>query len=147
MTYSHLGSTGDRIVELMIALARCSNRQPIVVAGARSVELASELSRRGFVRVASTASCGLPAGQYDVALVDWRRRTLRALETRLDSFVDFLSPEGLLVIWTDPQKSAVRQGLCSKLEQRGLVIEDSAVREYGSAVSARRREVQIPKAA
>jgi hypothetical protein len=147
MTYSHLGSTGDRIVELMIALARCSNRQPIIVAGARSVELASELSRRGFVRVASTASCGLPAGQYDVALVDWRRRTLRALETRLDSFVDFLSPEGLLVIWTDPQKSAVRQGLCSKLEQRGLVIEDSAVREYGSAVSARRREVQIPKAA
>jgi hypothetical protein len=147
MTYSHLGSTGDRIVELMIALARCSNRQPIIVAGARSVELASELSRRGFVRVASTASCGLPAGQYDVALVDWRRRTLRALETRLDWFVDFLSPEGLLVIWTDPQKPAVRQGLCSKLEQRGLVIEDSAVREYGSAVSARRREVQIPRAA
>jgi hypothetical protein len=148
MTRSHLAPTCDRIIEPMIALARCSNPQRILVAGSKSVELASELNRRGFVRVASTANCGLRAEQYDVALVDWRRRPLRTLESTLDWLVDFLTPEGLLVIWIDPQKPAVRQGLCSRLERRGFVIEDSAVHEHGSAVSARRREVRpIRKAA
>jgi hypothetical protein len=148
MTRSHLGPTCDRIVEPMLALARCSNPQRILLAGSKSFELASELSSRGFVRVASTANCGRPSRQYDVALVDWRRRPLRALETTLDWLVDFLTPEGLLVIWIDPQKPAVRQGLCSRLEVRGFVIEDKAVHEHGSAVSARRREVRpIGKAA
>jgi hypothetical protein len=148
MTRPHLAPTCDRIVEPMIALARCSNPQRILVAGSKSFELASELSRRGFVRVASTANCGRPAGQYDVALVDWRRRPLRALETTLDWLVDFLAPDGLLVIWIDPQKPAVRQGLCSRLEGRAFVIEDTAVHEYGSAVSARLREMRpIRKAA
>jgi hypothetical protein len=98
--------------------------------------------------VASTANSGRAAGQYDVALVDWRRRTFKTLETTLDWLVDFLGPEGLLVIWIDPQKPAVRQDLYSGLEQRGFVIEDRAIHEYGAAVSARRREVNpIPKAA
>lgn len=43
-----------------------------------------ELHRRGYVRAAATANCGLPAGQYDVALVDWRRRTFKTLEIALD---------------------------------------------------------------
>ena len=51
-----------------------------------------ELHRRGYIRVATTANCGLPAGQYDVALVDWRQRSIKALETTLDWLVDFLSP-------------------------------------------------------
>jgi hypothetical protein len=38
-----------------------------------------ELQRRGYVRAAATANCGHPAGQYDVALVDWRRRTFKTL--------------------------------------------------------------------
>jgi hypothetical protein len=58
----------------MIALARCSKLQRVIVAGSKSVELASELNRRGYVRVASTANSDRAAGQYDVALVDWRRK-------------------------------------------------------------------------
>lgn len=141
-------SSGDRVVEPMIALARCSKLQRIIVAGRKSVEIASELNQRGFVRVSSTANCGHPHGQYDVALVDWRRRTFKALEATLEWLVDFLSPEGLLVIWIDPQKPAVRQDLYSGLERRGFFLEDSAVHEYGSAVSARRCAVRpLPEAA
>ena len=75
----------------MVALAGCSKQHRIVVAGARAVELMLELQHRGYVRAAATANCGHPAGQYDVALVDWRRRTFKTLEVALDWLVDLLS--------------------------------------------------------
>jgi hypothetical protein len=61
MTTSHATPAGDRIVEPMIALARCSKQHRIVVAGSRGVELMLELQRRGYVRTAATANCGQPA--------------------------------------------------------------------------------------
>jgi hypothetical protein len=79
----------------MIALAQCSKLQRIIVAGEKSIELMFELERRGYARVASTANCGQPAEQYEVALIDWRRRTFRSLETTLDWLVDFLRPDGV----------------------------------------------------
>jgi hypothetical protein len=146
--YSHSFQSGDRIVEPMISLTHCSPPQRILVAGAKSVELAFELNRRGFSGVASTANCGRAKAQYDIALVDWRKRNFKALETTLDWLVDFLTPEGLLAIWLDPQKPSSRQDLCSKLERRGFRIEDIAVHDFGAAVSARRRDVKpLPKAA
>jgi hypothetical protein len=48
MTRSHSVSTGDRILEAMIALAACSKQQRIVVAGSKSIEFTSELNQRGF---------------------------------------------------------------------------------------------------
>jgi hypothetical protein len=141
-------AAGERVVEPMIALARCSKLQPVIVAGSKRAELMSVLHRRGHVRVATTANCGHPAGQYDVALVDWRQRTFKSLETTLDWLVGYLSPAGVLVVWVDPLKPAARQDLHSALERRGFAIEAGTVHDYGSAVSARRREMKpIPKAA
>jgi len=137
---AHPASEGDRILEPMIALARCSNLHRIVVAGANSVELMFDLHRRGYARAAGTAYCGRPAGQYDVALVDWRRRTLKELETTLDWLVDYVCAVGVLVVWVDPQKPATIQTLRSALERRGFVVEAATVREDGCAVSARRRD-------
>jgi hypothetical protein len=88
----------------MIALAGCSKQHRIVVAGSKAVELMLELHRRGYARAAATANCGHPAGQYGVALVDWRRRTFKTLEVALDWLVEFLSPAGVLVVWVDPQR-------------------------------------------
>jgi hypothetical protein len=141
MTLSRTATAGDRIIEPMIELARCSKQQRIVVAGAKSVELTLELNHRGFLNVAGMANCGVPAGQYDVALVDWRRRTLLALETALDRLVKFLNPAGLLVVWVDPQKATANDALRAALERRGFVIEAGTVHECGSAFSGRRREI------
>src|ERR1700756_654582 len=99
MTSSRAAPAGDRIIEPMIALACCSTQHRIVTAGSRAVELMLELHRRGFARAAATANCGNPSGQYDVALVDWRRRTFRALEIALDRMGAFLGPRGVLVLW------------------------------------------------
>jgi hypothetical protein len=148
MTASRATPTGDRIIEPMIALASCSKQHRIVIAGSKSIELMLELHRRGYVHAAATANCGHPASQYDVALVDWRRRTSKALETALDWLVEFLSPGGMLVVWVDPQKAAANETLRSSLEKRGFVIEAGTVHECGCAVSARRREINpIRKAA
>jgi hypothetical protein len=103
MIHSHLAVAGDRIIEPMLDLARCSNLNRIIVAGANSAALMFELHRRGYVHVATTANCGLPAGQYDVALVDWRERSIKALDATLDWLLDFLSPAGGLVVWVDPR--------------------------------------------
>jgi hypothetical protein len=132
----------------MIALACCSKQHRIVVAGSRGVELMLELQRRGYVRTAATANCGQPAGQYDVALVDWRRRTSKSLEVALDWLVDFLGSSGVLVVWVDPQKATANEALRQSLERRGFVIEAGTVHDCGCAVSARRREMNpIRKAA
>ena len=146
MTTSHATPAGDRIIEPMIALAGCSKQHRIVVAGSKGVEL--ELQRCGYVRTAATANCGHPAGQYDVALVDWRRRTFKTLEVALDWLVDFLSPAGVLVVWVDPQKATANEALRQSLEQRGFMIEGGTVHDCGCAVSARRREMNpVRKAA
>ena len=75
-------ATGDRISEPMIALGGCSTQHRIVVAGSKSIEMMLELQRRGYLRAAATANCGRPTGQYDVALVYWRRRSFNARRRR-----------------------------------------------------------------
>jgi len=131
-------AAGDRIVEPMIALAGCSSQHRIIVAGAKSMELMLELRRRGYAGAAATGNCGRSAGQYDVALVDWRRRPLRALEPTLDWLVHFLGARAVLVVWVDAQKPAANQGLRALLEKRGFVIEQGIVHDCGCALSARR---------
>jgi hypothetical protein len=141
-------TTGDRIIDPMIALAGCSTRQRIVVAGSRSMELMLELHRRGYLLAAATGNCGRPAGQYDVGLVDWRRRTLHALETTMDWLVNFLRPGAVLVVWVDAQKPAANESLRASVEKRGFVIVNGTVHECGCALSAQRLQTYpIQKAA
>ena len=141
-------TTGDRIIDPMIALAGCSTRQRIVVAGSKSMELTLELHRRGYLLAAAAGNCGRPTGQYDVALVDWRRRTLHALETTMDWLVNFLSPRAALVVWVDAQKPAANESLRALVSKRGFVIMRGTVHECGCALLARRSQAYpVQKAA
>ncbi|WP_424628658.1 hypothetical protein [Bradyrhizobium sp. SYSU BS000235] len=130
----------DRVIEPMIALAKCSQQDQILIAGAKAIELMLDMHWRGYVHAAATANCGRPAGQYDVTLVDWRRRPFRTLEQTLDWLLNYLNPRGTLLIWVDPQKPAAIQNIHLALEKRGLVVEADMIHECGCAVSARRRE-------
>ena len=146
--YSAQIATGDRIVDPMIALAGCSKRQRIVVAGSKSMELMLELHRRGYLLTAAAGNCGRPTGQYEVALVDWRRRTLHALEPTMDWLMNFLSPHAVLVVWVDAQKPAASESLRASVAKRGFVIVRSTVHECGCALLARRSQTYpIRKAA
>ena len=138
MIQSRLTPSSERIIEPMLGLARCSKHHRIIVAGSQRSELMFDLHRRGYGRVATTTTCGLPDGQYDVALVDWRQHSINALETTLDWLVHFLTPSGVLVAWLDPQERAGNRTLRAMLEEHGLVVEAGTVRDHGSAVAARR---------
>ena len=142
MNQSNLTPVDHRILGKMIALSSCSKLHRILIAGSKSVELMLELERGGYGHVAATANCGRPAQQYDVVFVDWRRRTLSALEATLDWLTDCVSPEGVLVVWADPQNPTARDNLRHAIESRRFVVEAASVGEDGSAISARRRDVR-----
>ena len=97
-----------------------------------------ELHRRGYNRVATTANCGLPRGQYDVALVEWQLHSIKALETTLDWLVHFLAPSSVLVIWIDAGESTNQRKLGSILEKLGFRLEAGTRCEGGFAIAARR---------
>ena len=132
---------GDRIIDPMIELGGCLTQHRILLAGLKSMELSIELQRRGYVHAASSGNCGRPAGQYDVALIDWRRRTLRELETTLDWVGKFLRPTATLVVWVDALKPAAYESLQASIEKRGYMIERGTVHDCGCALVARLRQV------
>src|SRR5262245_2746546 len=115
--------TSERIVGTMIELARCSKGQRILVAGCNAPHRLFDLHRRGFNRVATTAICGLPCGQYDAAFVEWQASSIKALESTLDWLVHFLAPGGVLAIWVEPCAQTDHRKLVSALERLGFLVE------------------------
>src|SRR5262249_22828487 len=99
MIHSRLTPFDESIVEPMLALARCSKQQRIIVAGANSAQLMFELHRQGYTRVVTTRHSGLPRGQCDVALVDWRGHSIKTLEAAFDWLGRLLSPPGGVGGW------------------------------------------------
>ena len=138
MTRFHPTHSGERITESLVELARCSKLHRIVVAGAKGAEVMFALHRRGYIRVATTGTCGLPHGQYDVALVDWEGQSIKALDTTLDWLVHFLASSAVLAVWVDSREGGVNRKLKSMLERLGFRIEAGTHCEHGVAVSARR---------
>jgi hypothetical protein len=138
---------GGSILATMIDLARCTTRHRIILAGAAVPQRLLELHRRGYRRVAATATCGLPRGQYDVAMVDWQLHSITALEATLDWLVHFLCPAGVLVIWIDAEESSRQRKLRLMLEKLGFQVEVGTRCDAGIAISALRRDARFAIAA
>jgi hypothetical protein len=130
---------GERLIESLVELARCSRLHRIIVAGANAPQHMFDLHSRGYNRVATTTTCGLPRGQYHVALVDWQH-SIKALETTLDWLVHFLAPSAVLVIRIESNDRAGNRKLVAALERLGFQIEAGTRCQQGTAVSARRRD-------
>ena len=63
-------STSDleEVVDTMIALTRLSKLHRAIIAGNDSMELYLVLRRRGFIRIATPATCRVPKGLHAVGL-------------------------------------------------------------------------------
>jgi hypothetical protein len=129
----------ERIIDSMVELARCVKSHRIIVAGAAAPELMLSLHCRRYGRVVTLATCGLPHGQYAVALIDWQGRSIKALETTLDWLVQYLASSAVLVIWLDSRERSAHRKLASILDRLGFHVEVGALCEHGFAVSASRR--------
>jgi hypothetical protein len=126
----------ERIVKTLVEIARATKSHRIIVAGSSCSEVFLELHRLGYSRVATTKTCRIPYAQYDIALLAWRKHSIKALTTTLDWLVHFLSPTGVLVIWIDTALGSRR--LRSAIERLGFRVETGVGCENGFATSARR---------
>jgi hypothetical protein len=140
MISSNANPPCERTVEAMIEFGHCSKRQRIIVSGPTRSQLMFELHRRGYRRVATTATSGLPQGQYDAALVDWGDQSLKSLETTLNWLVHFLDAAAVLVVRLDSRRRGVSRKLESLLEWLGFRVEARGRGGHGVVVSSRRRD-------
>jgi hypothetical protein len=130
-----------RIVSGLVELARAKKTNRLLVTGDATAEMLAELHWRGFASVFSTKTCGLPRGQFDLALIAWRDHSIKALEATLEWLVHFLSPTGVLVIWVRSVELGAQQKLKMALDRLGFRIESGSQVENGIAVCARRLEI------
>jgi hypothetical protein len=140
MTQVNSTPSRGRVTETLIELARCSKLHRIIVAGPKSPELMFELHRRGYNRVTTTTTCGLPQGQYHVALINWQGHSVKALETTLDWLVNFLEPSSVLVIRIEAPERGASRKLETVLGRLGFRVEVGTRCEHALAVSARRHD-------
>lgn len=133
-------AAAGRILDTMIELARCSREHRIILTGHRESERIFDWRRRGYDRAVTVATSRLPHGQYDVACVEWRHHSVKALEATLDWFVHFLSPAGVLVLWIDDAIDTApgRRHLRAAVDRFGFRVEVETRCGSGLAISARR---------
>src|ERR1039458_224542 len=92
MGQPHCGSNREQVTDTMIELTRLSNLHRAIVAGSDSLELYLALRRRGFIRVAPTATCRIPRAQHAVGLITGQN-SLEAIEAALAQILPFRSEE------------------------------------------------------
>jgi hypothetical protein len=138
MGQPHSVSNREQVVDTMIDLTRLSNLHRAIVAGHDSMELYLALRRRGFVRVATTATCRIPRRQHAVGLITGQN-SLSAIETALEQISQFLSPSAAIAVLIDSRESGFCLKIRTRLEQMGFRIEAGVRCQQGLVLSAYRQ--------
>jgi hypothetical protein len=138
MVQLHSIPNREQVIDTMIGLTRLSNLHRTIVAGSDSLELYLALRRRGFVRVATTATCRIPKGQHAVGLITGQN-SLRAIDAALAEISQFLSASAAIAVLIDSRESSFCLRIRTKLEQMGFRIEAGVRCEQGLVLSAYRQ--------
>ena len=138
MGQPHSVSNREQIVDTMIELTRLSNLHRAIVAGSDSLELYLALRRRGFIRVATTATCRIPKGQHAIGLITGQN-SLQAIEASLAQILQFLSTSAAVAVLIDSRESGFCLKIRTKLEQMGFRIEAGVRCQQGLVLSAYRQ--------
>ena len=138
MGQPHSVSNREQVVDTMIDLTRLSNLHRAIVAGSDSLELYLALRRRGFIRVATTATCRIPKRQHAIGLITGQN-SLSAIEAALTQISQFLSPSAAIAVLIDSRESGVCLKIRARLEQMGFRIEAGVRCQQGLVLSAYRQ--------
>ena len=133
----HSVSSREQVVDTMIGLTRLSGLHRIIVAGHDGLELQLALRRRGFVRVASAATCRLAKRQHAVGLIA-DRNSLAAIEAALAEISPFLSTNAAIAVLIETRDSGICLKVRARLEQMGFRIEAGVRCQQGLVLSAYR---------
>jgi hypothetical protein len=139
MDQPHSGSDRGRVVDTMIELTRLSSLHRAIVAGSDSVELYLALRRRGFIRVATPATCRSPRRQHAVGLIAGQN-SLAGIEAALVQISQFLCASAAIAVLIDSRESGVCLKVRSRLEQMGFRIEAGVRCPQGLVLSAYRQD-------
>ncbi len=129
----------EQVVDTMIALTRLSNLHRAIAAGGDSMDLYLSLRRRGFVRIATPATCPLPRRQHAVGLITGAN-SLAAVEAALAHISQFLGASATLAILIGSREGTFCLKIQKKLEQLGFRIEAGVRCHDGLVLSAYRQE-------
>jgi hypothetical protein len=126
----------EQVIDIMIELTRLSKQHRAILAGSDSLEL--YLRRRGFNRVATTATCRIPKGQHAVGLITGQN-SLQAIEAALTKISQFLSASAAVAVLIDSPEGGSCLKIRGKLEQMGFRIEAGVRCQQGLVLSAYRQ--------
>jgi hypothetical protein len=129
----------EQVIDTMIGLTRLSNLHRAIVAGSDSAELYLALRRRGFLRVATTATCRMANGQHTVALVS-ARPSHSPIEAALMQVSHFLAATAAVAVFIDSRDGDHSLRVRRTLEQMGFRIEAGVRCPQGLVLSAYRRD-------
>jgi hypothetical protein len=132
------GPDREQVVDTMIELTRLSKLHRAIVAGGDSLEMYLALRRRGFIRVATAATCRIPRGQHSVGLITGQN-SFQAIETALAEILQFLCTSAAVAILIDSRESGFCLKIRTKLEQMGFRIEAGVRCPQGLVLSAVRQ--------
>lgn len=138
MVQPHSVSNREQVVDTMIELTRLSNLHRAIIAGSDSMELYLALRRRGFIRVATTATCRIARGQHGVGLITGQN-SLQAIEAALAQMSQFLSANAAIAVQIDSRESGFSLKIRTRLEQMGFRIEAGVRCQQGLVLSAYRQ--------
>jgi hypothetical protein len=138
MVQLHSVPNQQQVTDTMIGLTRLSNLHRTIVAGSDSLELYLALRRRGFIRVATTATCRIPKGQHAVGLITGQN-SLRAIEAALAEISQFLNASAAIAVLIDSRESGFCLKVRARLEQMGFRIEAGVRCQQGLVLSAYRQ--------
>jgi hypothetical protein len=131
----------------MIELTRLSHLHRAIVAGSDSLEIYLALRRRGFIRVATTATCRIPRRQHAVGLIAGQA-SLAAIEAALAQISQFLCASATIAILIDSRECGCSVKIRTRLQQMGFRIEAGVRCQQGLVLSAYREGfAQIENAA
>jgi len=128
----------EQVIDTMIELTRLSTQHRAILAGSDSLALYLALRRRGFNRVATTATCGIPKGRHAVGLITGQN-SLQAIEAALTKISQFLSASAAVAVLIDSPEAGPCLKIRSKLEQMGFRIEAGVRCQQGLVLSAYRQ--------
>lgn len=128
----------DQVVDTMIALTHLSNLHRTIILGSGAMELYLSLRRRGFVQVATSATCPVPRRQHGIGLLT-AEKSLAAIEATLLEVSQFLSANATIAILIESREGEFCLNIRRKLEQMGFRIEAGVRCHRGLVLAAHRQ--------
>jgi hypothetical protein len=138
MFQPHSGSSQEQVVDTMIGLTRLSSLHRAIVAGSDGLQLCLALRRRGFIRVATTATCRLPRAQHAVGLIT-DQTSPASVEAALSQISPFLSASAAVAVLINSREAGDSLKIRTRLQAMGFRIEAGVRCQQGLVLSAYRQ--------